>query len=96
MVYVNEKFENIDEDNVEEWLQSDVCEMGFQLMTDVDIANAAMKQREKKKDKAVSVSVIAWHYNVLTLLDYMGQRGFEYSDITATRKVHTSMRRSLN
>jgi hypothetical protein len=26
----------------------------------------------------------------------MGQRGFEYSNITAARKIHTAMRRSLN
>jgi hypothetical protein len=26
----------------------------------------------------------------------MGQRRFEYSDITAARKIHTAMKRSLN
>jgi hypothetical protein len=31
-----------------------------------------------------------------TLLDYMGQRGFECNDITATRKLCTAVRRSLN
>jgi hypothetical protein len=31
-----------------------------------------------------------------TLLDYVGQRGFEYSDITAASKIHTAVRRSLN
>jgi hypothetical protein len=54
------------------------------------------RMRVKKKDKAVSESVIAWHYSVLTLLDCMGQRGFEYSDITAARKIHTAVRRSPN
>jgi hypothetical protein len=42
-----------------------------------------------KKDKGMSASVIAWHYIMLTLLDHMGQRGFENIDITATRKIHT-------
>jgi hypothetical protein len=49
-----------------------------------------------KKDKAVSASVIAWHYSALTLLDYMGQRAFEYSTITALRRICTVVRRSLN
>jgi hypothetical protein len=40
-----EKFENVNEDNVEEWLESDVCELGFQLMTDTDVANAATIQK---------------------------------------------------
>jgi len=35
-------FENINEDNVEEWQQSDACEPGFQYMTDRDgVSNAA-------------------------------------------------------
>jgi hypothetical protein len=74
-------------------------------MTDTDMSMLLQKERVKKrigrmrvkkKDKAVSVSVIAWCYNVLTLLDYMGQRAFEYSDITATSTTHTVMQRSLN
>jgi hypothetical protein len=31
-----------------------------------------------------------------TLLDYMGQRVFEYSNITDTRKIFTAVRTSLN
>jgi hypothetical protein len=54
--------------------------------------------RVKKKETVVSASVS--HGMVLqcvdTLLDYMGQRGFEYSDITATSKIDTAMIRSLN
>jgi hypothetical protein len=43
-----------------------------------------------KKAKVVSASVIAWHYSVLILLDYMDQREFEYSDFTAARKICTA------
>jgi hypothetical protein len=49
------KFENIDKDNAEEWLQSDVCKLGFKHMTDTDIANTAVKQKgeeEGGKDKS--------------------------------------------
>jgi hypothetical protein len=28
--------------------------------------------------------------------DYVGQRWFEHSDITAIKKIHTALRRSLN
>jgi hypothetical protein len=35
--------ENINEDNAEEWLKSDACELGFQHMTDMGIANVATK-----------------------------------------------------
>jgi hypothetical protein len=48
--------------------------------------------RVKKKDKAVIVSVIAWHCGVLTVLYLMGQRGFKYSDITAARNICTPIR----
>jgi hypothetical protein len=33
---------------------------------------------------------------VHTLLDYMGQRGLEYTDITAARKICTAVSSSLN
>lgn len=34
--------------------------------------------------------------NVDNLLAYVGQRGFEYSDVAAARKIHTAVRRSLS
>jgi hypothetical protein len=85
-------FEKLDEDNIEEWLQGDVCELGFQHMTDTTLLMLPQNKSEKKRigrnhSKVVNASVIAWHYNVLTLLDYMGQRAFEYSNITATREI---------
>jgi hypothetical protein len=39
MVWAIRSFENADKDNIEEWLQSDVCELGFQHITDIDIVN---------------------------------------------------------
>jgi hypothetical protein len=49
MVCAMRNFENIDEDNVEEWLQRDVCEVGFQHMTHKDIVNAATKWKGEEK-----------------------------------------------
>ncbi|GBM09327.1 hypothetical protein AVEN_135057-1 [Araneus ventricosus] len=34
--------------------------------------------------------------SVETLLDYMGQRGFDYGDITAVRKICVDIRQALN
>jgi hypothetical protein len=80
MVSAMRSFENVDKNNVEEWLQSDVCELGFQH-TDTDTANAAAKQKGEDDDgdnkseeegrsserssMIVNASVTAWHYSVL-------------------------------
>jgi hypothetical protein len=71
-------------------------------MTDGNTVNAAMKQKGedggdyKSTDERESSECIS-HNMVLqcvdTVLKYMGQRGFEYSDITATRKIRTIRRR---
>jgi hypothetical protein len=47
-----------------------------------------------KKEKVVSISHSMALRCVDTLLDYMGQKGFEYSDITAARKIRAAVRRS--
>lgn len=36
-----EEFENIREGNLEEWLQSDMCEPAFHYMTDAGVISAA-------------------------------------------------------
>jgi hypothetical protein len=43
-----EKFENVNKDNVEEWLQSDVCELGFQHETQT-LLMLTQNKREKKR-----------------------------------------------
>jgi hypothetical protein len=52
--------------------------------------------RAKKKEKTEFVSHSMALQCVYTLLEYMGHRGFKYSDIIAARKIHTTVRRSLN
>jgi hypothetical protein len=42
--------ENINEDN-EEWLRSDVCELVFQHMMYMGIVHAATKQKGKEEDR---------------------------------------------
>jgi hypothetical protein len=42
-------FENVNENNIVEWLQSNACELGFQHMTDMDIVNSATKQKGEEE-----------------------------------------------
>jgi hypothetical protein len=43
MVRAMKSFENVYKHNIEEWLQSDACEVGFQYVT--DIVDNVMKQK---------------------------------------------------
>jgi hypothetical protein len=104
MVCVIRSFENVNEDNTEEWLQTGACELSFQHITDMDIVNAATKQKGEEdggEDESEEGGQNSEHIShsmalqCIALLDYMGEKGFKYSDITAARKIHTAMRRSL-
>jgi hypothetical protein len=85
MVCAMRSFENVNEENTEEWLQSDACKLGYQHMTDKDTVNAAMKEKgeeggedeseEGKSSEHFSHSMALKH--AVILLDYMGQRGFK-------------------
>jgi hypothetical protein len=83
-------------DNVQKWLQSDMCQ-AFSTLTHTSIVNAPIKQKGQGDDKSedgessecISYSMVLQHTD--TLLDYTGQRGYEYSDIIAARKTHTAM-----
>jgi hypothetical protein len=102
MVCAMRSFENIDVYN-EEWLKSDVCELGFQH---TDRVNSTVKRKgeenggEDENEEEGESSERISHSIALqcadTLLDYMGQRRCKYSHITAVRKIHAAVRRSLN
>jgi hypothetical protein len=51
MVYAMRSFEKINEDDIEEWPQSDACEVHFQLDRQTDIVNAVVKQKGKEECK---------------------------------------------
>lgn len=70
-----------------------------------DIVIATMKQKweegceedeseEWERSECIARSVMLQCAD--TLLDFMGQRRFKYRDITAIRKMHTAMKRSVN
>jgi hypothetical protein len=52
------------------------------------------KSKEGQSNECISHSMSL--QCVDTLLDYMGQTGLKYSDITAARKIRTAVRRSLH
>jgi hypothetical protein len=103
MVCAMRSFENTNKNNTEEWLQSDACESDFQHMTDTDIVSAATKQKGKEEggedesEEEGENSECISHSMALqcadTLPDYMSQKGFKYSNIKASRKICTAMRR---
>jgi hypothetical protein len=49
MVCAMKSFENVNKGNVEEWLQSDACEPGFQHMTNTGIVNVTAKQKGEEE-----------------------------------------------
>jgi hypothetical protein len=66
-VIVLEDWKDIDE-NLEEWLQSDTCEHGFQGMIDGDIASAPAEQRDEEGENSHLISHIIWRGSVSLVL----------------------------
>nr|CAD7587074.1 unnamed protein product [Timema genevievae] len=73
--------ENVDEDNIEEWLECDASELGFERLIDIEITNKAMgvneneEQSESEEDEAPArmTHETALHH-VDGLLQYLGEQ----------------------
>ncbi|GBM91621.1 hypothetical protein AVEN_166665-1 [Araneus ventricosus] len=99
-----EGFENLDEENLENWFQNDACWPGFRYLTDEDIVTNCVvisntdgsTDAEDVLNEGYTVSHSAALQSVETLLDYMVQRGFDYGDITAVRKICVDIRQEMN
>lgn len=84
-------------------MKSDACEPGFQHMINMNIINAAEKQKgeddsrneseENRETECISHSMVL-QYD--TLLNCTDQTEFEFSEITAAKKTHIDVRRCLN
>jgi hypothetical protein len=61
--------QNVDEENVEEWLQRDECEIRQSQTLSTLLQNRWVNRmdRMRMKQKVVTVSLIAWQYSVLIL-----------------------------
>jgi hypothetical protein len=95
-MFAMRSFENIDQVNIEEWLQSDACELGFQNMSDMDTANVAVKQKGEDEgaeyeSEGGESSQRVIHSMALqcadTLLDNVGQRGLNIMTLQLPGKL---------
>ncbi|GBN49583.1 hypothetical protein AVEN_56123-1 [Araneus ventricosus] len=57
---------------------------------------SASTDAEDVLNEGDTISPSAAIQSVETLLDYMGQRGFDYGDITAVRKICVDIRQEMN
>ncbi|GBN89820.1 hypothetical protein AVEN_228869-1 [Araneus ventricosus] len=68
----------------------------LEILQKLDNGESASTDSENILTEGNTVSHSAALQSVETLLDYMGQRGFDYGDITAVRKICVDMRQEMN
>ncbi|GBN92772.1 hypothetical protein AVEN_40458-1 [Araneus ventricosus] len=56
----------------------------------------ASTDAEDVLNEGITISHSAALQSMETFLDYMGQRGFDYDDITAVRKIYVDIRQEMN
>ena len=96
-------FENVDRENIKEWFDRDSNDPGFQCMSDADIISNVTQTEEGESDSENTSEEDTDNYislqtaltSVETLLDFVDQRGFEYNDKIALRKIRNEIRKLL-
>ncbi|GBN91255.1 hypothetical protein AVEN_201523-1 [Araneus ventricosus] len=68
----------------------------LEILQTLDDGESARTDAEDILNEGNTVSHSAALQSVETLLDYMGQRGFDYGDITAVRKICVDIRQEMN
>ncbi|GBL92686.1 hypothetical protein AVEN_119085-1 [Araneus ventricosus] len=68
----------------------------LELLRKLDKGESASTDAEDVLNEGNAISHSAALLSVETLLDYMGQRGFDYGDITAVRKRCVDIRQEIN
>ncbi|GBM81387.1 hypothetical protein AVEN_91973-1 [Araneus ventricosus] len=68
----------------------------LEILQKLDNGESASTDAEDVLNEGNAVSHSAALQSVETLLDYMGQRGFDYGDITAVRKICVDIRQQMN
>jgi hypothetical protein len=95
MVCAMRSLENVNKDNVGHWLQSDVRELGFQHMTDMDPVNAAAKHKgeeeggEDESEEEGQSSEHVSHTMVLQCFDSSRLQGSESLNIVTLQPPGT-------
>ncbi|GBM86809.1 hypothetical protein AVEN_169405-1 [Araneus ventricosus] len=60
----------------------------LEILKKLDIGESASTDEEDVLNEGNTISHSAALQSVETLLDFMGQRGFDYGDITAVRQIY--------
>ncbi|GBO13722.1 hypothetical protein AVEN_87517-1 [Araneus ventricosus] len=68
----------------------------LEILQKLDKGESARTNAEDALNEGNTVPHSAALQSVETLLDYMGQRGFDYGDITAVRKICVDIRQEMN
>ncbi|GBM93622.1 hypothetical protein AVEN_179131-1 [Araneus ventricosus] len=68
----------------------------LEILQKLDKEESARTDAEDVLNEGNTVSHSAALQSMETLLDYMGQRGFDYGDITAVRKICVDIRQEMN
>ncbi|GBM74971.1 hypothetical protein AVEN_89850-1 [Araneus ventricosus] len=68
----------------------------LEILQKLDNGESASPDAEDVLNEENTISHSAALQSVETLLHYMGQRGFDYGDITAVRKICVDIRQEMN
>ncbi|GBM55477.1 hypothetical protein AVEN_27835-1 [Araneus ventricosus] len=68
----------------------------LEILQKLDKGESASTDAEDILNEGNTISHSAALQSAETLLDYMGQRGFDYGDITAVRKICVDIRLEMN
>ncbi|GBM26194.1 hypothetical protein AVEN_197012-1 [Araneus ventricosus] len=68
----------------------------LEIVQKFDNGESARTDAEDVLNEGNTISHSAVLQSVETFLDYMGQRGFDYGDITAVRKICVDIRQEMN
>ncbi|GBN62635.1 hypothetical protein AVEN_70408-1 [Araneus ventricosus] len=68
----------------------------LEILQKLDNGESASTDAEDVLNEGNTISHSAALQSVKTLLDYMGQKGFDYCDITAVRKICVDIRQDMN
>ncbi|GBO28680.1 hypothetical protein AVEN_185718-1 [Araneus ventricosus] len=68
----------------------------LEILQKLDNGESASTDAEDVLNEGNAISHSVPLQSVETLLDYMGQRGFDYGDITAVRKICVDIRQEMN
>ncbi|GBM37483.1 hypothetical protein AVEN_263155-1 [Araneus ventricosus] len=72
------------------------AEQKLEILQKFDNVESSSTDAEDALNEGNTISHSAALQSVETLLDYMGQRGFDYGDITAVRKICVDIRQEMN